>query len=391
MQVFKAAKFHHNNSDVLSVLETFRHMVNEAIRVGKEHNIRTRYKLITACYDGFKKYNLHSHYTLSACEVACARLKQYRKHRKLAYVRKPHLKLDNQSFKIVDGNLRIPVKPREFIHMQLKMRDYHKQFLNDTTLKMGSVTITSNTVTIAFSREADTIEPTGMVAFDTNEKSLVGIDTQGNHLHADLSKIATIQHTYRLKRARVQSRYCHNRKKSSKLLAKLRGRQTKRVESILHKVSKEVVMYAKAKQYAIALEKLTHIRNSMRKGNYKGKHIRGRLNSWNFCKLQQFIEYKARWEGIPVVYVDARNTSKTCSRCGCLNKRLCPSDRFLKCEQCHATIDRHVNASINILKRACETNRICGDKFCPERLSDEAVNQSKDGELMEGKLHLTYC
>jgi transposase len=46
------------------------------------------------------------------------------------------------------------------------------------------------------------------------------------------------------------------------------------------------------------------------------------------------------------------------------------------CKQCHTIIDRHVNASIDILKRAY------GDKFCPERLSDEAVNQSKDGELM---------
>lgn len=155
---------------------------------------------------------------------------------------------------------------------------------------------------------------------------------------------------------------------------------TKRVDNILHRISKEVVLYAKAKQYAIALEKLTHIRSSMRKGNGKGRNIRGRLNSWNFRKLQQFIEYKARWEGTPVVYVDARNTSKTCSRCGCLSKRLCPSDRFLKCEQCHTITDRHVNASINILKRAC------GDKFYPEGLSDEAVNQSKDGELMGGQV-----
>jgi|GEM_PF-5591315 len=42
--------------------------------------------------------------------------------------------------------------------------------------------------------------------------------------------------------------------------------------------------------------------------------------------------------------------------------------------------------SNNILKRACETNRICGDKFCPERLSDEAVNQLKDGELTGGQV-----
>jgi len=374
MQAVKAVQFQ-NNKEILPVLETFRQMVNEAIRIGKEHKIRSRNKLISICYDEFKKYNLHTHYTLSACEVACARLKQYRKNKKLAYVRKPHLKLDNQTFKIVDGNLRIPVKPREFLYIPLQIRDYHQKLLNDATLKMGSVTITLNTITIAFSKDVRAIEPFGIVAFDTNEKSLVGIDTNGNHLHANLSKIATIQHTYRLKRARIQSRYCHNRKKSNKLLAKLRNRQTKRVEAILHKVSKEVVMYAKAKQYAITLEKIKHMRNSMRKGNGKGKNIRGRLNSWNFHKLQKFIEYKARWEGIPVMYVDARNTSKICSGCGCLN-RLYPNEHILKCEQCYTIIDRHVNASINILKRAC------GDKFCPEQLSDEAMNQSKDGELM---------
>lgn len=79
MQAVKGIQFHHDNSkQVIPILETFRHMVNEAIRIGKEYNIRSRNKLITVCYDEFKKYQLHTHYTLSACEVACARLKQYR-------------------------------------------------------------------------------------------------------------------------------------------------------------------------------------------------------------------------------------------------------------------------------------------------------------------------
>ena len=391
MQAVKAIRFNHDNTEILILLETFRQMVNEGIRLGKPHNnIRARNKLIAICYEEFKKYGLHTHYTLSACEVACARLKQYRKHRKLAYVRKPHLKLDNQTFKVKeDGRLRIPVKPREFLYIDLKVREYHREFLRSNWHK-GSVTVTPNSVTVSFSRNVPEIKPEGMVAFDTNEKSLVGIDTEGNHLHADLSMVTTIQHTYRLKRAKIQKRHHHCRTKCDRLLAKLRNRQTKRVENILHKVSKEVVLYAKAKQYAIALEKLTNIRNSMKKGNCKGKHIRGRLNAWNFRKLQQFIEYKARWEGIPVVYVDARNTSKICSRCGCLN-RLCPSDRFLQCKQCHTIIDRHVNASINILKRACEIiNRICGDKFCPERLPDEVMNQLRDGELTGGQVAKPY-
>ncbi len=386
IQAVKSVQFHHNSLEILPILETFRVMVNEAIRIGKEHNIGSRNKLIGVCYDEFKKYHLHTHYTLSACEVACARLKQYRKNRKLAYVRKPHLKLDNQTFKIVDGKLRIPIQPREFLYIPLKVRKYHEEFLAGK-YHIGSVTITPNTVTIAFSKHVTEVEAKGMVAFDTNEKSLVGVDSDGNHLSADLSRIATVQHTYRLKRATIQRRHRHCRTKCNKLLTKLRNRQTKRVENILHKVSKEVVLYAKAKQYAIALEKLTYIRNSMRKGNWKGKYLRGRLNSWNFRKLQQFIEYKAGWEGIPIIYVDARNTSKTCSMCGCLN-RLYPNEQVLQCSACGLVIDRHVNASINILKRACETNgnRICGDKFCPERLSDEAVNQFKDGELMGGQV-----
>ena len=166
MQAVKAIRFNHDNTEILTLLETFRQMVNEGIRLGKQHNIRARNKLIAICYEEFKKCGLHTHYTLSACEVACARLKQYRKHRKLAYVRKPHLKLDNQTFKVKDGRLRIPVKPREFLYIDLKVREYHREFLSSNWHK-GSVTVTPNSVMVSFSRNVPEIKPEGMVAFDT--------------------------------------------------------------------------------------------------------------------------------------------------------------------------------------------------------------------------------
>jgi len=39
-------------------------------------------------------------------------------------------------------------------------------------------------------------------------------------------------------------------------------------------------------------------------------------HSWPFAQLQKFIEYKALEKGIPVVYVDPKNSSHTCPRCG---------------------------------------------------------------------------
>jgi transposase len=37
------------------------------------------------------------------------------------------------------------------------------------------------------------------------------------------------------------------------------------------------------------------------------------LHSWAFAQLGSFVAYKARRAGVPVVYVDARNTSRECA------------------------------------------------------------------------------
>ncbi|MGQ9469648.1 MAG: IS200/IS605 family accessory protein TnpB-related protein [Nitrososphaerales archaeon] len=66
------------------------------------------------------------------------------------------------------------------------------------------------------------------------------------------------------------------------MLSKLKGRQTKKIEAILHKISKEIVQYAKSNKLAIALEKLKHFRECHQKGNGEGKALRGRLNTWDY-------------------------------------------------------------------------------------------------------------
>jgi putative transposase len=107
---------------------------------------------------------------------------------------------------------------------------------------------------------------------------------------------------------------------------------------------------AKAKQYGIAMEKLTDIRKLYRRGNWQGCRYRGRMNSWSYAELQRQIEYKAKWKGLPVIHVHPHGTSSKCSICG---KRMKPEEnRMLRCPSCGYTVDRDVNAAKNILARA---------------------------------------
>jgi putative transposase len=81
--------------------------------------------------------------------------------------------------------------------------------------------------------------------------------------------------------------------------------------------------------------------------NY-GRILNRRLHSWNFRKLQLYIEYKAKLEGLPVMYVDTRGTSTLCPIC--CGKLASNEHREMKCPKCGYEGDRNVTACLNILK-----------------------------------------
>lgn len=119
-----------------------------------------------------------------------------------------------------------------------------------------------------------------------------------------------------------------------------------------------------ARGFGIVMEDLKGIRKLYRRGNLQAKNYRARMNSWSFYELQCQIEYKARWEGHPVIYVKPHGTSSKCSMCG---HRLSEENRMVKCLNCGLTIDRDVNAAKNILAR--------GMRFVPDALPVEAMVQ----------------
>ena len=62
------------------------------------------------------------------------------------------------------------------------------------------------------------------------------------------------------------------------------------------------------------------------------------------------LEYKvAENQGCLIKINSYYLSSKTCSNCGCVKETLSLSERTYNCNKCSFTIDRDLNASINIL------------------------------------------
>ncbi|MGC8571225.1 MAG: RNA-guided endonuclease InsQ/TnpB family protein [Caldivirga sp.] len=79
--------------------------------------------------------------------------------------------------------------------------------------------------------------------------------------------------------------------------------------------------------------------------------LRRRLMDVGFSELRRILEWQMIKYGKEFRLVNPRDTSRTCSRCGYVVKELKLSDRVFKCPRCGLTIDRDLNASINILRK----------------------------------------
>ena len=364
MLATKAVKQNYKpNQELEGVLEFFRDMVNHCIRVGLEKGITSRFRLSNEVYRDLHN-GLHTWYILSAVEKASAILKNYRKSMrknpktKRPYVRKPFLSIGNQAYKIVGGQLRLPTKPRQFIYIPLNKHTL--DVLSEPSLKLGSITLTASTLSIAFSKETAEMEPTGYMGLDRNLNNLTLATSEGENKSYDLSECNRIKSSYRT----IKSHFKRNDVRlRSKVFRKYGLKERNKVNQILHKISKEIVEKAKVQNYGIVMEKLTGIRKLYHRGNGQGRDYRAKLNSWSYAELQKQIEYKAKWEGIKVIYVSAKGTSATCSICG--SKTYPNGQRTLFCPKCSIVVDRDVNAARNILAR--------GVRFAPIALPGEAM------------------
>ncbi|WP_151482709.1 RNA-guided endonuclease InsQ/TnpB family protein [Streptomyces albicerus] len=157
-----------------------------------------------------------------------------------------------------------------------------------------------------------------------------------------------------LNRIRVRERGLRTklRKKNTpsakRRLKKRRRKEARRAKDINHKIAKHVVAEAERTGRGVALENLMGIRERVR----LRKPQRATLHSWSFHQLGEFIAYKARKAGVPVVYVDPAYTSRTCAECGHIDKANRVSQARFVCRSCGFVDHADRNGSRNIRARA---------------------------------------
>jgi IS605 OrfB family transposase len=156
---------------------------------------------------------------------------------------------------------------------------------------------------------------------------------------------------YRRRQLRLRKRLqAKGTKSARRLLARRRRKEARHAANVNHAIAKTIVTEAARTGRGIAVEDLTGIRDRVR----LRKPQRVTLSSWSFHQLGEFLAYKARRAGVPLVEVDPRYTSQSCAQCGYRDKRNRPDQETFTCRSCGVVAHADHNAALNIAQRGVE-------------------------------------
>lgn len=185
------------------------------------------------------------------------------------------------------------------------------------------------------------IHPTRFLGVDLGIVNIAtdsdGHSYTGDTIEAVRARTSTARQTY-------QSTHT---KSAKRRLKKMAGTQASFQRWANHGLAKRLVAYAKDTKAALVLEDLTHIRDriTVRKAQRSKQH------NWGFRQLREFLVYKAKQAGVPLLFVDPRNSSRTCNRCGYVDKKNRRSQADFSCLRCGHEAHADLNAARNLATR----------------------------------------
>ncbi len=207
MEVILSVPFSYDASnEVRRLLEDFRDMINFCIDFALKRRITSYATLRKGVYEEWKKrWDYSTHFCYSACKIALAILKGWRRRIRKGeikdekpVVRKLFMQLDPQLYKFYGERVRISVKPRSFIYLELKYGEYQRKFIEAWRrgeLRTGEITINETKIIVPFKKDVNLADSNEWIAIDVNESNITAVSSNPHILRVD-NNLRTIRTTY---------------------------------------------------------------------------------------------------------------------------------------------------------------------------------------------------
>jgi len=305
----------------------YRNIVEQLALYAVRNNIKSFTKLKALKYREMRSLyqQLPSHYVYTACKDASTRAKSFLRLKKLRLAEREYPEARRISIWLDDHlwksngltSIRIATHKR-WITVELEPHKQYWRYVNrgwklaseaKVKLDKGNRQLI---IYFTFVKDVEEFKPRRYLPVDVNENNITMLVDGIAFLFETNTEKLVLGYYYR--RKRIQERYDKLYGKRSmvkkKVLRKLKERKKK--HDIRWKIANIIVKTAYEKQYSIVLERLSKKPANIMMARIKDKQLRHRIFQASFRGIQRAIEEKAREHGVPVIYVNPKNTSRLC-------------------------------------------------------------------------------
>jgi putative transposase len=251
----------------------------------------------------------------------------------------------HDSFTIDAGGKPIPVRGTSIKVPTIGWVKTYEGLPHITTTKI-TISRTANDWFMAFAYEVDcepSVKSVDVVGVDLGVKTLATLST-GETFDNPKNYKKQLRKLQRLSRAHSRKVNGSNHKYKSKIkLARHHAKVANIRFDTLHKITNHL-----CKNHAIIVVEDLNV-----SGMLKNNKLAQAIADCGFHEFRRQLEYKCEKFGSQLIVASQwYPSSKTCSCCGYKKDKLSLSERVFNCEQCHASIDRDLNAAINLSRLA---------------------------------------
>ncbi|MGL4759939.1 MAG: RNA-guided endonuclease InsQ/TnpB family protein [Sarcina sp.] len=336
---------------------------NDCLTIAKEYSLNNNGKWInkSMLQTAIKgKYPLHSQsvqavahkYIFSRDSAYKATLKGYKNKYPWKMKNNFNTKWVDKAFKVLEnGNIvlsngvgreKILIKiSKDISDIEIKEIEliYDRKLMISISYDDGLETMTNNNTNTC---GVDLGEIHSIATYCDNEQNLIITGRKMRSIHRLRNKLlGSIQ-----KKMSKCIKYSKRWKKLNKSKMYILSKSDNQLKDCLHKTSKEFINWCFLNSIKeIVIGDIDGVQRNTKKK--KKKKTTQKLSNWNFGKLQQYIEYKAKEKGIVIKKQDESYTTQQCPCCG---RRKKPSGRIYKCK-CGYIAHRDIHGAYNILSK----------------------------------------